>query len=124
MVHFLALSFLISWCLRIFLAATRSSVVPGPNPVHEGSVLPLSTRDPLFLPGTDDEVERVDEEVVGTDGEDGGDLATLLPPPMGAADMDDEGYSFLQRRWLAASIKSPKFRSYLTRLLEILLNLT
>ncbi|KAK0221149.1 hypothetical protein EDD85DRAFT_796546 [Armillaria nabsnona] len=61
--------------------ATRSSVMPGPNPAEEGSVVPLpSICEPLFFPGTDDEEgpvpeglveeEQVDEEVAGTGGED------------------------------------------------------
>ncbi len=58
----------------LFLAATHPSGVLGPNPVYEGSILPLSTRDPLFLPGTDDKGDagpQNDDEVEGTEGEDG-----------------------------------------------------
>ncbi len=70
------------WWLKVFSAATRASVIPGPNPDQEGSVvLPSFARDPLFLPGTDDEEdlvqgnlveeERVDGGVAGADDEDG-----------------------------------------------------
>ncbi|KAK0235571.1 hypothetical protein EDD85DRAFT_955151 [Armillaria nabsnona] len=67
--------------LLIVDAATRSSVVPGPSPAGEGSVAPSPDfPGPLFLPGTDDEDQPVqedlagaglvDEGVTGTDGED------------------------------------------------------
>ncbi|PBK89133.1 hypothetical protein ARMGADRAFT_1084215 [Armillaria gallica] len=63
-------------------AATCPSVNPGPNPADEGSVASLpGVRKALFLPGTDDKLaqiqgdlvedDRVEEEVAGTDGEDG-----------------------------------------------------
>ncbi len=55
--------------------------MPGPNPAQEGSVTQfLSVCGYLFFPGTGDEElvqgnlveeERVDEEVAGTDGDDG-----------------------------------------------------
>ncbi|KAK0236999.1 hypothetical protein EDD85DRAFT_952993 [Armillaria nabsnona] len=67
--------------LLIVDAATRSSVVPGPSPAREGSVAPSPDfPGPLFLPGTDDEDQPVqedlagaglvDEGVAGTNGED------------------------------------------------------
>ncbi|PBK95927.1 hypothetical protein ARMGADRAFT_1028176 [Armillaria gallica] len=72
-----------SWALAVN-AANRPNIIQGPNPslLREGSVLvPSNGREPLFLPGTDDEGDqvpedlmetgRVDEEVAGTDGEDG-----------------------------------------------------
>ncbi|PBK81665.1 hypothetical protein ARMGADRAFT_1091056 [Armillaria gallica] len=67
-------------------AAAHPNVIRGPDPnldfLQEGNVLvPSTDREPLFLPGTDDEDEqaqedlveagRVDDEVAGTDGEDG-----------------------------------------------------
>ncbi len=89
MVHF---SLLIIQChadFGIFLAATHPSGVLGPNPVQEGSVvLPSSTHDPLFLPGTDDEgvaSPQNDDEVEGTEGEDGNGRA--------AANADSNGDS-------------------------------
>ncbi|PBK79253.1 hypothetical protein ARMGADRAFT_1093332, partial [Armillaria gallica] len=66
-------------------AAARPTIIRGPDPtlglLREGNVLvPSSDREPLFLPGTDDEEDpvqedlvetgRIDEEVAGTDGED------------------------------------------------------
>ncbi|PBK92552.1 hypothetical protein ARMGADRAFT_1080612 [Armillaria gallica] len=62
--------------------ATRPLVNPGPNPVDEGSVAPFPrVYGPLFFPGTDDEEEqvqgdlvedsRIEDEIAGTDGEDG-----------------------------------------------------
>ncbi|PBK97577.1 hypothetical protein ARMGADRAFT_1076054 [Armillaria gallica] len=67
--------------------AARSSVIPSPNLAVEGSVASLpGVREALFLPGTDDELEHIqrdlveddciEEEVVGTDGED-----SNSPPP-------------------------------------------
>ncbi|PBK85902.1 hypothetical protein ARMGADRAFT_1086937, partial [Armillaria gallica] len=68
-------------------AAARPNVILGPDPnldfLQEGNVLvPSTDREPLFLPGTDDEEEQapedlveaghVNEEVVGTDSEDDG----------------------------------------------------
>ncbi|PBK81677.1 hypothetical protein ARMGADRAFT_1091077 [Armillaria gallica] len=79
-------------------ATARPNVIRGPNPnldsLQEGNVLvPSTDGKPLFLPGTDDEEEqaqedlvetgRVDEEVAGTDGEEGAqssDEATSPPP--------------------------------------------
>ncbi|PBK80343.1 hypothetical protein ARMGADRAFT_1092290 [Armillaria gallica] len=67
-------------------AAAHSNIVRGPDPnldfLQEGNILvPSTNREPLFLPGTDDEEEqaqedlvkagRVDDEVAGTNGEDG-----------------------------------------------------
>ncbi|KAK0238233.1 hypothetical protein EDD85DRAFT_952415 [Armillaria nabsnona] len=64
-------------------APDHPNVVPGPNPAQEGTVTQFhSVHGLLFLP-----------EVTGTGGEDGGNFANLLPPPTGAADTDDEGYS-------------------------------
>ncbi len=82
MVH---LSLLIIQCRADFwhfLAATHPFIVLGSNPGQEGSVvLPSPACDPLFLPGTDDEEdlvqgnlveeEHVDREVAGIDDEDG-----------------------------------------------------
>ncbi|PBK85139.1 hypothetical protein ARMGADRAFT_1087811 [Armillaria gallica] len=63
-------------------AATWPLVNPGPNPVDEGSVAPFPrVYGPLFFPGTDDEEEQVQgdliedshikDEIAGTNGEDG-----------------------------------------------------
>ncbi|PBK94599.1 hypothetical protein ARMGADRAFT_1078483 [Armillaria gallica] len=63
-------------------AATRPLVNPGPNPADEGSIAPFPhVYRPLFFPGTDDEEEqvqgdlvedsRIEDEIAGTDGEDG-----------------------------------------------------
>ncbi|PBK87480.1 hypothetical protein ARMGADRAFT_1085503 [Armillaria gallica] len=63
-------------------AATRPLVNPGPNPADKGSVAPFPrVYGPLFFPGTDDEEEqvqgdlvedsRIEDEIAGTDGEDG-----------------------------------------------------
>ncbi|PBK81054.1 hypothetical protein ARMGADRAFT_1091601, partial [Armillaria gallica] len=75
-----------SSCAFAVDAAARSNVIRGSDPnldfLQEGNVLvPSTDREPLFLPGTDDEEEqaqeglvkagRVDDEVAGTDGEDG-----------------------------------------------------
>ncbi|KAK0229060.1 hypothetical protein EDD85DRAFT_794181 [Armillaria nabsnona] len=69
------------WSLTV--ATVRSNIIQGPNPslLREGSVpVPSSSCKPLFLPGTDDEEDRVDkdlaetghvnEEVAGSDDED------------------------------------------------------
>ncbi|KAK0215300.1 hypothetical protein EDD85DRAFT_962779 [Armillaria nabsnona] len=63
-----------------FSAATCASVAPGFNPIQEGSIaLLFGMHQPLFLPGTDDEEEHVQEDsvreervedVAGTNGED------------------------------------------------------
>ncbi|PBK92316.1 hypothetical protein ARMGADRAFT_1081099 [Armillaria gallica] len=73
--------------------ANRPNIIQGPDPslLCEGSVLvPSNGREPLFLPGTDDEEDQVpedlmetshvDKEVAGTDGEDGDS-----PPPTNLA---------------------------------------
>ncbi|KAK0231656.1 hypothetical protein EDD85DRAFT_956438 [Armillaria nabsnona] len=76
-------------------AATCASIAPGPNPIQEGSVVLLfGMPQPLFLLGTDDEEEHVQEDSVreeqaedtaGTDGEDdnmgGPDDEEDSPPP-------------------------------------------
>ncbi len=74
--------------------------------------------EPLFLPGTDDEVEQVqedlagdgqvDDEVAGTDGEDGGDFEELLPPPVGAANTDDDENSPLPTNTARRLRQEPK----------------
>ncbi|PBK79424.1 hypothetical protein ARMGADRAFT_1093130 [Armillaria gallica] len=79
-------------------AAAHPNIIRGPDPnldsLQEGNVLvPSTDSEPLFLPGTDNEEEqaqedlvetgRVDEEVAGTDGEEGAqssDEATSPPP--------------------------------------------
>ncbi|PBK88607.1 hypothetical protein ARMGADRAFT_1084565 [Armillaria gallica] len=53
---------------RVFLAATHSSVIPGPNPAIEDSVASLpGVHEALFLPGTDDELEHVQGDLVEDD---------------------------------------------------------
>ncbi len=75
----------------------------GPNPVHEGSILPLSTHDPLLVPGIDNEGDagpQNDDEVEGAEGEDGNGRM--------AADADSDGDSSpipttarcLQKPWI------------------------
>ncbi len=74
-----------------------------PNPVHEGSILPLSTHDPLLVPGIDNEGDagpQNDDEVEGAEGEDGNGRM--------AADADSDGDSSpipttarcLQKPWI------------------------
>ncbi|PBK98333.1 hypothetical protein ARMGADRAFT_1075193 [Armillaria gallica] len=71
-------------CIFVVNAANRPNIIPGCDSILQGegsSSALLRSCKPLFLPGTDDELEqgqgdlvkagRVDDEVVGTDGEDG-----------------------------------------------------
>ncbi len=87
-------------------AAARPNIIQGPepSPLRDGTVpLPPYLCDPLFLPGTDGEVERVqedlvveervDEEVAGTDGQDDdvggrGDDEDTPPSPKDVTGMD------------------------------------
>ncbi|KAK0501188.1 hypothetical protein EDD18DRAFT_1347279 [Armillaria luteobubalina] len=52
--------------LQVVNAASRPQVLPGPNPISEGSVASSSRRrTPLFFPGTDDEEEIATPGVTG-----------------------------------------------------------
>ncbi|PBK78954.1 hypothetical protein ARMGADRAFT_1041150, partial [Armillaria gallica] len=55
----------------IFLAATRPLVNPGPNPVDEGSVAPFPYDEEEQVQGDLVEDSRIEDEIAGTDGEDG-----------------------------------------------------
>ncbi len=66
MVHFPCIVHYSCGDFKIYLAATRSFVVPGPDPVPEGSIaLLLSVQGPLFFPGTEDEEELIQGNLVG-----------------------------------------------------------
>ncbi|PBK85978.1 hypothetical protein ARMGADRAFT_1035958 [Armillaria gallica] len=79
-------------------AATRPHIIPGPDATLQGegtSAALLRGHEPLFLPGTDDEQEQIqedlvedshiEEEVAGTDGEDGDVGEATSPPPTNLA---------------------------------------
>ncbi len=95
--RYFCLFLLIAILTCYFSAAAHSNVIRGPDPclLRAGSLpIPSNDHERLFLPGTDDEEDqvqedsvetgRVDEEVVGTDGEDG-NIATGT-----MMDVDDE----------------------------------
>ncbi len=95
--RYFCLFLLIAILTCYFSAAARPNVIRGPAPslLCAGSVpIPSNNHEPLFLPGTDDEEDqvqedsvetgRVDEEVAGTDGKDG-NIATGT-----TMDVDDE----------------------------------
>ncbi|KAK0506406.1 hypothetical protein EDD18DRAFT_1342707 [Armillaria luteobubalina] len=86
--------------LRVVNAASRPQVLPGPNPIVEGSVASTyRRRTPLFFPGTDDEEEiaapqpeakgKEKETVPGTD-EDEEDVIQDPDTPSNIMDVDEE----------------------------------
>ncbi|KAK0492546.1 hypothetical protein EDD18DRAFT_1357811 [Armillaria luteobubalina] len=100
--------------LQVVNAASRRQVLPGPNPITEGSVASTSRRrTPLFFPGTDDEdevttpgaTEKETEVIPGTD-EDEDDFQ-VPEAPSTFIDVDEEEYNSPPPTNIAWRCRSP-----------------